>query len=279
MRNIKAQSLYLSSVALSKHLEDAIQQIENAVKKEMVAAAAYTAAATEAAIAEGMTWLGPIIPFNPISTAFDGIVTEKFLGTSLSAWGEHMKTMPLAKMAKEYQEALALGEDMEQVADRLMAAGIEIEGSAIKLARTGIQAAANEAQRRVYEANSHLIKKLMYTATLDIKTCEECGPLDGQLYDVGGYRPPVPLHPQCRCLYTPVMKSAKELGLGPMEIPRDQRESMDGRVPGTVDYSTWFSQQEQARQYEIIKMQYGKGKADAFLAGDFSPVYLEQFIS
>lgn len=54
----------------------------------------------------------------------------------------------------------------------------------------------NEANK--YWRQEHDIKKVMYCATLDMKTCSDCGQYDGKIYDVNK-APSVHRHVGCRC--------------------------------------------------------------------------------
>lgn len=50
--------------------------------------------------------------------------------------------------------------------------------------------------------NSAGVTQQMYSATLEANTCDECGALDGQIYDIDDdSKPDIPEHPNCRCLY------------------------------------------------------------------------------
>lgn len=50
------------------------------------------------------------------------------------------------------------------------------------------------------------VEKVEFVATLDSRTCPTCGPLDGKTYDKkDATRPRPPMHPNCRCLYVPVV--------------------------------------------------------------------------
>lgn len=65
-----------------------------------------------------------------------------------------------------------------------------------RIARTGIAHITNAARQATYEANSDVIKGLKWVATLDSRTCLQCGPLDGKVFPIGsGPRPP--LHFSC----------------------------------------------------------------------------------
>lgn len=46
---------------------------------------------------------------------------------------------------------------------------------------------------------------LLYNAILDKKTCDKCASLDGNIYKIG-QEPKLPIHPNCRCAYTPIIK-------------------------------------------------------------------------
>lgn len=50
-------------------------------------------------------------------------------------------------------------------------------------------------------AEKHDIKHVMYSATLDFKTCKDCGGHDGEVYSVDNKPFKLPRHPKCRCSY------------------------------------------------------------------------------
>ena len=54
----------------------------------------------------------------------------------------------------------------------------------------------NEANK--YWRQEHDIKKVMYCATLDMKTCSDCGQYDGKIYDIDK-APAIHRHVMCRC--------------------------------------------------------------------------------
>ena len=45
------------------------------------------------------------------------------------------------------------------------------------------------------------IKWVLYSATLDMKTCNDCGQYDGLVFDIDKKPVEVPKHPMCRCTY------------------------------------------------------------------------------
>lgn len=136
-----------------------------------------------------------------------------------------------ASMAKGwgYQRAV---KDMLSVA---VHAGFTItQRQCITIARSYIQQASVNAQLAVYEKNKDIIKGLKWTAILDNKVCPLCASIDGNIYLWGQARPPMRRHDNCRCVWTPVLKSWRELG-----IDRDELEEVAQpwviREPGPVD--------------------------------------------
>lgn len=246
---------------------DAMRQLQRATKEAIlgrpltpVQEAAYHH--TQAGIPDDHEFhnIEGAIPWQDISEAeYAEFLHGEFLGTHLDAWSETIATKALPEMAESYITSLTLGESMDQAARRLRDEFGFSRASAIKLARTGIQAAANKMQERVYKDNADVIKSLIFTATLDFGTCPVCGGYDNQEYTVNGSKPAIPIHIQCRCSYVPRMKSFKELGLGPLEIPDGRtRESMDGAVPSTKSYEDWIKQPSVKKRFEAYKREQSK---------------------
>lgn len=83
------------------------------------------------------------------------------------------------------------------------------------------------------------VERFKYMATLDERTCETCGPMDGKVfkmpeYDIGVTVPP--LHPNCRCTTVPYFNDEFT-----DEEKRIARNS-DGKVyevPASMKYSEW----------------------------------------
>ena len=83
------------------------------------------------------------------------------------------------------------------------------------------------------------VEKYEILATLDSKTCEICGELDGNVYEVGeevtGVNMP-PFHPLCRCTDVPHYDDTPTEGL-----TRAARDA-DGNsieVPADMTYKDW----------------------------------------
>ncbi|MEA4972931.1 MAG: minor capsid protein [Candidatus Metalachnospira sp.] len=83
------------------------------------------------------------------------------------------------------------------------------------------------------------VEKFEYMATLDERTCETCGPMDGQIFKMAEYNIGVtvpPLHPSCRCTTAPYFDD--EFTAGDARTARNS----DGKVydvPADMKYSEW----------------------------------------
>jgi len=77
--------------------------------------------------------------------------------------------------------------------------------SAEILARTVINATANQSRLEMYRANADVIDGVQWLATLDHRTCLVCGAYDGRIWTKEKlYEVKVPpAHPNCRCVLIP----------------------------------------------------------------------------
>ena len=71
-------------------------------------------------------------------------------------------------------------------------------------------------------ARSMGVEYIMYSATFE-NSCNTCMDLDGNIYNINGSYPDIPLHPNCNCDYIPVSDGWKD------------NSSMD-----TTDYDQWI---------------------------------------
>lgn len=54
------------------------------------------------------------------------------------------------------------------------------------------------------------------------------------------------------------MRSASELGLGPLELPTSMRASMDGAVPEDTKYDDWIKQEDVQKKLQAFKRERAK---------------------
>jgi hypothetical protein len=152
---------------------------------------------------------------------------------------------------------------------------------AVTLARTFVQQANVTAQQAVMSANSDIVKKWKWSSVLEngnLKTgrgtCIRCASLDGSTYKLGE-GPPIPLHPNCRCVPVPITVSYRELGVDIDELedvarPWTERpdipigeggRNIDSWGTHQGEYDSWFESRGEKfqknvvgpRRYEFIK--------------------------
>lgn len=87
------------------------------------------------------------------------------------------------------------------------------------------------------------VEKYEILATLDSKTCEICGELDGNVYEVGkeitGVNMP-PFHPLCRCTDAPHYADTPTKGM--VRVARDPETGKTYEVPADMTYKQWHEQ-------------------------------------
>lgn len=169
------------------------------------------------------------------------------------------------EMQNQLAQSALLGESVNDAMARIKALDV-LDGNMApqyaieRLVRTELLKAADRAREQLYEDNADLVEGEEVVVTLDDRTCEICGPLDGQdleseevlnhLDDFDAMDRP-PFHPNCRCSTAPMMKPWGDLlGLG--ESPADLEDFPDGervmRDPTTgksilapvMSYSDWL---------------------------------------
>jgi len=131
------------------------------------------------------------------------------------------------------------------------------------LARTAVMHVGNQARDVFYGQNQDIIKGYQRVETLDLRTCLICGTDDGHVYAPDDMRPSLPVHPDCRGVYVPVLKSWQELGFDAAEIPPGTRASMDGQV---AEFDTWTDMVRKADPKRLEEM-LGPGRAALYKQG------------
>lgn len=150
------------------------------------------------------------------------------------------------------------------------------------LTRTVTNAVANNARQQFYKKNTDIIKKEVYSATLDSRTTLQCADLDGDVFEVNK-GPIPPIHGRCRSTRYPwidgvdlgnrpaVRATRSELkGLSQKERRRVIREKT-GQVPA----ATVFEEFLRAQPRSFIEDYLGKTKSILFIDGKLS---LDKFV-
>lgn len=192
------------------------------------------------------------------------------LGLNLDQWFGTLAASTKKNLTQSIQRSVIEGETISQAVKRIRgtkALGFKdgvmetTRRQAEAIVRTSINHTSNQARIELFKENEDIVKGLQWTATLDSRTSQICAGLDGKVFKVDqGARPPA--HVNCRSTMTPIIKSARSLGL--KDIPEGTRASINGQVPASTTYGKWLKGQPIAVQEMVL----GKTKANLFRNGD-----------
>ena len=97
------------------------------------------------------------------------------------------------------------------------------------------------------------VEKYRIIGTLDTKTCNICGDMDGKVFKMSDYRPgstAPPFHPWCRCCTAPYFDDMDGVG---ERYARDAKTGERYKLPKDTTYNEWKAMQDAA---------YGSGTVD-----------------
>lgn len=216
-----------------------------------------------------------------IQQVYAAAEAEPFQGRLLTEWFTSLG----ANAQQRIRDTIAQGFVQGKTNDELITAvrGTRAQGysdgvmiidrrHAESVVRTAVSHTAATARDEFVKANADLIDEVMWVSTLDNRTTEECMIRDGLLYTVDGepvdhkvpwLDGPGNLHWNCRSTSTPVLMSAKQLGL---DLPPLERAAMNGVAPEGTTYGAWLKAQPAHIQDDVL----GKTRADEFRAGKVS---------
>ena len=191
------------------------------------------------------------------------------------------------------RRALIEGKGVQAAARMIRMEGIEgsvpgLEG----LARTFLLSASNHARETIIEKKfSDVVAGWKRMVVLDGRTCVACGSMDGKLYKPGEPRPSLPAHWRCRCLYTVVTPTWRDLGVDIDEMADTGRTTVkhtgktvhhkdgststkfkvaevDRTQPGE-NYAAWMKRQLE-EDPAFVRRVLGKTRFELFKAGKLS---------
>lgn len=211
----------------------------------------------------------------PPADVLRAVVTAKPLqGKLLKEWVSELDANQFRRLRDAIRLGMVEGETVSQIVRRVRGTraanfrdGIMAIGKrgAEALVRTAVSHTASAAREEMFKENKAVIAELVWTSTLDTRTCPTCQSLDGRRFAMDkGPRPP--RHIACRCTMVPVTKSWRELGIDLDEFEPSTRASMNGQVPETMSYGEWLRKQSASVQDEALGPTRGKlfraGKLD-----------------
>ncbi len=142
---------------------------------------------------------------------------------------------------KEVGRGIANGQGVAETAARIREATDITQSAAMRVARTNLNAAYNDAHRMTYEANPDVYKGYRWDATFDNRTSVICASLHGTFYPLGSKPPGPPAHPNCRSTLIGVFADpvAEAAATGPKRV---RTFDENGEISGSelIDSQTSF---------------------------------------
>lgn len=168
--------------------------------------------------------------------------------------------------------------DMSFITDTSMANGLEA------LVRSVTGFVSNVARDEFYKENSDIVSQYKWVSALDNSTCEVCGALDGQVFEVGdGPLPVMDTHFGCRCTTTAIVDPKYSIrDLVATDRPAIGAEGVELDVSSKTTYRQWIATQPAAFQDEVLGVNKGalfrEGglKLDKFVDENYKPVTLKE---
>ncbi|MEA4921397.1 MAG: minor capsid protein [Clostridiaceae bacterium] len=173
----------------------------------------------------------------PLKSEFvEQIAKSKIEGKTFSdrIWNNTGKLADRVK--KDVEKALIQGTSPEKLARQIKSDLGSTAYQAQRVMNTEIARAVSAAQDECYQ-NSGVVQYVMWDATLDAATSEECAANDGKIFSLDDH-PDLPAHPNCRCSLVPVVDGWS---------PTSKRENVKDPETGqksVVDYTTIQSWRE-----------------------------------
>lgn len=166
------------------------------------------------------------------------------------------------QLEEQIKLSQSLGEGIPQTVKRIKNVSNIGKASSVRLAYTTIMAASNVAHLKAY-SDIDFIEYVVWSATLDSKTCPICGVQDQRRYKKDR-APALPAHFHCRCSWIPYITQAEWQKRGynsksdiGTRIARDPGYTGKGwgkniRVPAETTWREYFKKLPEAKQKEII---------------------------
>ena len=129
----------------------------------------------------------------------------KWLKTRIGWAAEEVSEETAKLLADQLAAGYAEGESIPELSKRVDAVFTYGDKTRAKMiARTETIMAANEGALRGYESVE--VERVEYVAALDERTDDDCRALDGEIFDVDDAHGMIPIHPNCRCTWVPVVE-------------------------------------------------------------------------
>lgn len=162
-------------------------------------------------------------------------------------------------------QSMILGESIPQITDRINKGINTSKYNAERIARTETKRVTYCAHNDVYEDTG--VEELEYRIANggDSRVCPVCR-ADNKKHYKRGEEPTLPRHPNCRCVYIPVVSDT----FGDNEL-----NELTGSVRGAENYEKWkVEQDEELKKAKLIKE--AESKAEELEDAEFNLAYIEK---
>lgn len=208
----------------------------------------------------------------PSVSVLKAMVSDTLLqGAPLSAWWAKQAEDTAFKFTAQVRQGVAQGETLQQIIKRVKPVLEVPQRNASTLVHDSIMQIANDAKLATYRENSDVLNGVQWLSTFDMHTCETCAAYHGASWDLDGN--PIngttlpfvtpPLHPNDRCVLTPITKTYRELGIDIPEVTGLTRASDLGQITADTSFSSFLDRHSKAEQDQF----FGKGKAELWREG------------
>lgn len=175
-----------------------------------------------------------------------------------------------------FHDGIATGLATDEIARKISGEVDTGFSSAYRLARTEISRVQSEASKAFFKANDDVLQGWQFMAAIDDRTCPVCMEIDRRekVYKFGT-GPDIPVHPNCRCVAVPVLKSWEDMGIDDEDLPEGLKVLLDGdpaELRGSNStFGDFFCQFSQRAQMDIL------GSVGAFKAYRAGKLKIESF--
>lgn len=211
------------------------------------------------------------------------VFSRPMQGRILKTWLADWKAADRRRIMEQIRIGIIQGESNAQIRRRVLGSAALGGADGIRniskrgadfLTRTITNSVANNARQQFYRRNTDIIKKEVYSATLDSRTTHQCASLDGKLFTVNK-GPIPPIHGRCRSTRYPfiegidlgsrpaVQATQKELRGLSQKARRRILNDRTGRLPATVNFEEFLRKQPRS----FIEDYLGITKTKLFVDG------------
>ena len=139
------------------------------------------------------------------------------------------KELLVNRIRQDVEKALIQGESVEKLARKIKNTFGSSAYESKRLLQTEVARCQTQSFNNIYK-DSGIVKKVMWSSTLDTKTNPEDAQLDGKIWGIDEKHSEPPLHPNCRCCLIAVIDEWS---------PSERRDNSTGEVIPYKTYEEW----------------------------------------